>query len=113
MVKKVYSYSVNFYSGFKASETKYYKFDSLLDAYEAYKKSRKYDFAYDDGTYYSTERIHSYFVFVKDENHRPDSRSFTEILEEEEDEYIFDKEEEDEYISDKDEYIFDKDEYIF
>lgn len=62
---KTYAFGVDFYSGFKASEHTYEKFDNPIDAIKAYKKSLSHDFDYDDA-FHHTNKIFSYFRHVVD-----------------------------------------------
>ena len=52
-----YTFTVESYSGFRASEREIKRFSSLQDCFKAHKKSSSYDYAYDDGTYSFTREI--------------------------------------------------------
>ena len=65
MLKKLYIVHTQFYSGFKASEDRYNKFERIIDAWNFYKKSSSHNFIYDDA-YQHTDKIFSYFLHVVD-----------------------------------------------
>ena len=75
MLNKIYYILVERYDYFGGHKHDLKKFDNLLDAWNEYKRLKKFDYSYDDGSFSSTKLPYNRFVYEREYNNRFHARS--------------------------------------